>query len=104
MVTHLVFILFRVLISHISELWYTRFGKIEHVKIKKPITVYSNVSHWLREEQALSFLFNNRQVWMDVCLPQRVWISDNTAISIHMFIQNNHPRQPVSHMLGVYPI
>ncbi|KAG1514770.1 hypothetical protein G6F52_009838 [Rhizopus delemar] len=78
------------------ELWYTRFGKIEHVKIKKPITVYSNVSHWLREEQALSFLFNNRQVWMDVCLPQRVWISDNTAISIHMFIQNNHPRQPLN--------
>ncbi|KAG1139072.1 hypothetical protein G6F37_008935 [Rhizopus arrhizus] len=75
------------------ELWYIRLGKIEYVKIKKPITVYSNVSRWLREEQALSFLFNDRQVLIDVCLPQRVWISDNTAISIHLFIQNNHLRQ-----------
>lgn len=104
MVIHPIFILLHVLTSHISELWYTRLGKIEYVKIKKPITVYSNVSRWLREEQALSFLFNDRQVLIDVCLPQRVWISDNTAISIHLFIQNNHLRQHVSHMLGVYPI
>ncbi|RCH84056.1 hypothetical protein CU098_006086 [Rhizopus stolonifer] len=72
------------------EVWYTRFNKVECLKIKKPIQVYSNRDRWVDQDQAISFLSSDRYVAIDFHMLQSIWVSNNTDIAVHLTIQNNN--------------
>ncbi|RCH79757.1 hypothetical protein CU097_000580, partial [Rhizopus azygosporus] len=71
------------------ELWYTRLGSIERVRVKKRFELYSNMNHYMNVDKPISFSSSHSDMSIDFYMPRTVWITDNTPIYIHLAIQNN---------------